>query len=134
VLIGRSLGGGVAVALAAEQGAAALVLESTFSSLCDTAACQYPWLPVRWVMDNRYDSLTRIQEYSGPLLQCHGTEDSIVPIELARQLFDASPSRIKRWMEFPGLGHNSDWPGSYYATLAEFLDRALPSDTVPRVL
>jgi fermentation-respiration switch protein FrsA (DUF1100 family) len=122
VLIGRSLGGGVAVALAAEQGAAALVLESTFPSLCAAAACHYPWLPVHWTMDNQYDSLTRIHRYSGPLLQSHGALDAIVPIELGRQLFEASPSRLKRWVEFPDLGHNSDWPGSYYATLGEFLD------------
>jgi fermentation-respiration switch protein FrsA (DUF1100 family) len=125
VLIGRSLGGGVAVALAAEQGATALVLESTFSSLCDTAACRYPWLPVHWTMDNRYDSVERIRHYSGPLMQCHGTDDSIVPVELARRLFDASPSRMKKWLPFPGLGHNSDWPALYYTSLGGFLDQAV---------
>ena len=42
----------------------------------DVAAVHYPWLPVRWVMKNRYDNLARIQHYTGPLLQSHGTADT----------------------------------------------------------
>jgi fermentation-respiration switch protein FrsA (DUF1100 family) len=122
VLMGRSLGGGVAVALAADQGAAALVLEATFPTMCDVAASLYPWLPVRWCIKNQYDSLARIRQYDGPLMQCHGANDRLIPSWMGRQLFDASTSRAKRWIEFPGLGHNSDWPPSYYASLAEFLD------------
>ena len=56
----------VAVAVAAEQGAKALVLENTFSRMTDVAAYHYPWLPVRLVMRNRYDSLARIRNYHGP--------------------------------------------------------------------
>jgi pimeloyl-ACP methyl ester carboxylesterase len=51
-VIGRSIGGGVATAMAAEQGARALVLENTFSKLTEAAAHQYPYLPVRLVMRN----------------------------------------------------------------------------------
>jgi fermentation-respiration switch protein FrsA (DUF1100 family) len=122
VLIGRSLGGGVAVALAAEEGARALVLESTFPSMPDAAACHYPWLPVRWAMDNQYDSIARIAGYDGPLLQSHGTMDEIIPSALGRRLFDAAPSAIKKWIDLPALGHNSPWPGSYYDRLAVFLE------------
>jgi fermentation-respiration switch protein FrsA (DUF1100 family) len=121
VVMGRSLGGGVAVALAAELGAAALVLENTFPSLTATAAVHYPWVPVKWVMDNRYDSLSRIRRYQGPVLQCHGCQDRVVPIHLGRQLFEAAGSSISRWIEFPDLDHNGPWPTSYYHELAEFL-------------
>ena len=68
VLMGESLGGAVAVDLAARDGARALVLESTFSSLPDVAAYHYPWLPVRWVMRTRFDSAGKIGDYHGPLL------------------------------------------------------------------
>jgi pimeloyl-ACP methyl ester carboxylesterase len=122
ILIGRSLGGGVAVALAAEQGAAALILEGTFPTMFETAANLYPWLPVSWCMDNQYDSRSRIRQYHGPLLQCHGALDTLIPIQMARQLFDDSPSRVKRWIAFPDLDHNSEWPPKYYSTLAAFLD------------
>jgi fermentation-respiration switch protein FrsA (DUF1100 family) len=122
ILMGRSLGGGVAVALAADEGAAALVLENTFPSMPEVAAVHYPWLPVRWVMDNRYDSLTRIKKYHGPLLQSHGVEDSIVPMRLARRLFEDAPSSTKQWVEFADCDHNSECPPGYYDTLASFLD------------
>jgi fermentation-respiration switch protein FrsA (DUF1100 family) len=123
VLLGRSLGGGVAVALAADDGAQALVLENTFPALVDVAARHFPWLPVRWLMDNRYDSLSRIQRYSGPLFQIHGTLDDLIPPSFGRQLFDASPSRDKQFREIPDRGHNDSWPSSYYVELARFLDQ-----------
>src|SRR5439155_16684153 len=53
IFYGGSLGGGVAVDLASRREHRALLLVNTFSSLPDTAAHLYPWLPVRWVMRNR---------------------------------------------------------------------------------
>jgi uncharacterized protein len=122
ILMGRSLGSAIAIALAAENGARALVLENAFPTMTDVAAWHYPWLPVRWVMKNRYDSLSRIQTYNGPLLQSHGTNDEVVPLPLARRLFEASPSTSKQWLELPALWHNSPMPRRYYDELAEFLD------------
>jgi fermentation-respiration switch protein FrsA (DUF1100 family) len=126
VLMGRSLGGAVAVALASEVGAQALIVETSFSTMPDVAAALYPWLPVRWAMDNRYDSLSRIKKYSGPYIQSHGTGDSLVPIAMARTLFDVAPSANKKWLEFADLGHNDVWPESYYGELAAFLDAVPP--------
>jgi fermentation-respiration switch protein FrsA (DUF1100 family) len=128
VLMGRSLGSAVAVALAAENGARALVLENAFPTLSDVAALHYPWLPVRWIMANQYDSLSRIQRYSGPLMQSHGTRDELIPLSYARRLFDAAPNQSKRWMEFVGLRHNSPIPHRYYDDLAAFL-ATIPSAT-----
>jgi fermentation-respiration switch protein FrsA (DUF1100 family) len=123
VLMGRSLGAGVAVALASESGAAALILENAFPSLTDVAAALYWWLPVRWAMDNRFDSISRIHKYQGPLFQCHGAADQLVPITMGRQLFDAAPTTQKQFLEFPNFGHNDAWPASYYDKLAAFLDQ-----------
>jgi fermentation-respiration switch protein FrsA (DUF1100 family) len=122
VLMGRSLGGAVAVAAAADQGARALVLESTFSRMTDVAAYHYPLIPVRLVMRNRYESISRIGRYTGPLVQSHGLADQIIPIQFGRRLFDAAPSRQKRFIELPGRGHNDPPPASYYRQLAAFLD------------
>jgi uncharacterized protein len=122
VVMGRSLGAAVAAAMAAELGAKALVLENGFSRMTDVAAHHYPWLPVRLVMHNRYDSLQRIADYHGPLLQSHGVSDWIVPIRFARQLFDAAPSQPKRFLEFNGQDHNDSFPPGYYRQLREFLD------------
>lgn len=120
-LMGRSIGGGVAVACAAELGAEALVLVNNFSRLTDAAAYHFPWLPVRLVMRNRYDSIKRIQAYDGPLFMSHGTADGVVPIELGRELFDASPSERKQFYEIPRRGHNDPEPPGFYEALATFL-------------
>jgi fermentation-respiration switch protein FrsA (DUF1100 family) len=122
VLLGHSLGGGIVAALAAEGGARAVVLENTFSSIVDVAAHSHWWLPVRLVMRNRYDSVSRIRQYDGPLFQTHGANDTLIPIEFGRRLFDASPSKIKRFIEATGLGHDDGPADSYYRDLAAFLD------------
>jgi fermentation-respiration switch protein FrsA (DUF1100 family) len=122
ILMGRSLGSAVAIALAADNGARALVIENAFPSMTDVAAWHYPWLPVRWVMTNRYDNLSRIHRYDGPVLQSHGTADELIPLSFARRLFDAAPNTNKQWLELPDLGHNSGMPRHYYAVLSAFLD------------
>jgi uncharacterized protein len=131
VLYGRSLGGGVAVGLAAQYPVRGLVLERTFAGLVETAAYHYPWLPVRWVMKNRFPSLQRIASYRGPLLQSHGTDDEVVPIEMGRRLFDAAASTNKRFIACEGAKHNCPQPDDYYAALVEFLD-SLPPPSAPQ--
>ncbi len=121
VLMGRSLGAAVAVDAAARNGARALVLTGAFPSLPDVAARHYAFLPVRAFMRNRYESHSRIQAFSGPLLQSHGTQDEIVPIELGRALFDAAPCQPKRFIALPDTGHNDPAPASYYHELRDFL-------------
>jgi fermentation-respiration switch protein FrsA (DUF1100 family) len=79
-------------------------------------------MPVGLVMRNRYDSLARIGQYTGPVVQSHGAADDIVPIQFGRRLFDAAPTRQKRFIEFPDLGHNDPPPAGYYRQLAAFLD------------
>jgi len=116
ILFGESLGGGVAVRLAAEQSAAGaapggLLLRATFSSLPDVAAYHYPWLPVRWLMVERYPSVERIPQVTCPILHLHGRRDTIIPIQLGRRLFDAAPPQSgggipKRFVELPAADHN----------------------------
>lgn len=122
VLMGRSIGGGVAVDLAARDGARALILESTFTSLPDVAAHHYSWLPVRGLMRTRFDSLSKIADYHGPLLQSHGDADTIVPYPLGRQLFEAA-NDPKQFITIPGGDHNDSQPEAYYETLSAFLEK-----------
>jgi uncharacterized protein len=121
VLMGESLGGAVAVDLAARDGARALVLESTFSSLPDVAGYHYPVLPVHWLMRSRFDSAVKIADYRGPLLAAHGDADTIVPLEFGRRLFDAA-KEPKRFLLLPGHDHNDPMPPEFYDAVAGFLD------------
>ena len=75
VIAGHSLGTGVAVDLAAADGARGLILEGAFTSLPDVAASHVPFLPVRAVMQTRLHSEAKIAAYHGPLLQVHGDGD-----------------------------------------------------------
>ena len=101
--------------------------------MTEVAAHRFPWLPVRLVMRNRYNSLKRIKNYSGPLFQCHGTDDEVVPIELGRTLFEAAPTEFKHFHEVPFAHHNDSLPPSYYAALAEFLDRVDEKTETPAI-
>ena len=134
VLMGRSLGGGIAVQLAADTQPRALVLERTFTSLPDAAGACYPFLPTRWFMRNRFDSQSAVANYLGPLLQSHGTADRIVPYGQAQRLFALAPGRKKQFISVAGGGHHSPQPDGYYRRVREFLlsvdaaDRAASGD------
>lgn len=127
VLFGESLGGGVATRLASElcqngTPPAGLIVASTFSSMTDTVAWHYPYFPVRMFLLDRYPSDDRITEVTCPIVCLHGTEDKIVPIELAEKLFAAAPETSasgvkKRFIASPGMGHN--------ATSRESLEQAV---------
>jgi len=122
VVLGESLGGAVAVHLAAEDGAGALVLESTFTSVADMGAELYPWLPVRYLIRTRLDSLSKIAKYHGPVLISHGDCDTIVPFAHGQRLFKAA-NEPKEFAAMTGCDHNDPRTPEYYRSLAEFLDR-----------
>ncbi len=122
VVAGESLGGAVAVDLAARDGARALILESTFTSLPEMAAYHYPWLPVKLLLRTRFDSLKRISAYHGPLLQSHGDADSIVPYEFGHRLFQAANSP-KEFYTLAEADHNDSPDQDYYQKVRWFLEK-----------
>jgi uncharacterized protein len=122
VLMGRSLGGCVAVDMAANNGARGLILQNTTTSIPDAAAMIYWFAPVQWLMKNRYDSLSKIGRYHGPVLMSHSADDTLIPIALGQKLFDAVPNAKKRFVSFTNGGHNDAEPPSYDTALDEFLE------------
>ena len=105
ILMGSSLGSGVAVELATREAPAALVLQSPFDTMVDVAASAYPFLPVRFMLWDRYESLAKIASVKTPLFVAHGTSDRIIPTAAGRRLFDAA-NEPKRWFPVEGAGHN----------------------------
>lgn len=120
VLVGNSLGGGVAIDLAAADGARGLVLENTFTSIPDVAGGHLRLLPVHSLMRSRFDSLAKIGRYRGPLLQAHGDADEVVPFALGLKLFDAA-NEPKRFVPVPGGGHNDPPTEEYLNALDQFI-------------
>jgi uncharacterized protein len=122
VLFGESLGGAIAVDLAAEDGSRGLVLQSTFSTLKEVAAIHYPKILVDALVANRLDSAGKIRQFRGPLLQFHGEADRTIPITLGRKLF-AAAGEPKTFVALPGHDHNDPLPPAGWDAIDAFLHR-----------
>lgn len=126
ILLGRSLGGGVAVELATD-GAKGLVLESTFTSTTDVGKSHAKWLPVSFLMSQKFESQKKISNYHGPLLQMHGSQDEVVPFDLGLKLHE-SANEPKRFVIMNG-GHNNPTHPDYEPLLAEFINSVCSSES-----
>jgi fermentation-respiration switch protein FrsA (DUF1100 family) len=129
VLFGESLGTGIAVAMAAEHPVAALVLRSPYTSIPDVAASAFWYLPARWLVRDRFDSLAKIGLNKAPLFVFHGAEDTLIPIWLGRELFDAA-SEPKAFLAVAGVGHNDVQTPEAERAVLDFLAR-LPQAAAP---
>ena len=139
LIYGHSLGGAVAIDLAAELGrqaasakaptaARGLIVESTFTTLADAAAAVTKTsLPVRWVMSQKFDSIDKIREIGMPLLVVHGLKDDYVPPRLSKELFQAA-LEPKKLLLVPGGTHNNSMSlaGKDYGQAINALLRAKP--------
>jgi hypothetical protein len=107
VYFGESLGAAVAVGLAVEYPPAGLVLRSPFTSLIDIGRHHYAFLPVRWLLRDRYATIDRIARVNAPLLVIGGDADSIVPIAQTRRVYEAADDP-KSLLIISGADHNDD--------------------------
>jgi uncharacterized protein len=119
VLLGESIGAGVATGLAAELAPtgdpAAVVLRSPFPSLGEVARGHYPFLPVRMLLRDRFPVSEQLTDIDVPILVVAGDADTIVPTALSREVAQRAGAR---YVELAGVDHNAP------ALLdgAEFLD------------
>lgn len=120
LLYGSSLGGGVAVDVGSRRPHRALILDKTFTSMPDVAQQLYPWLPVRWLMHNRFDNLAKIGKCRRPVFISHGTTDDLVPFSQSERLF-AAANEPKRFFRIEACGHNDPVPRQCFDELRSFL-------------
>lgn len=125
VLMGQSLGGGVAIDLAANDGCRGLVVSGTFTSVPDVAQHHVSWLPMRWLLTSKFDSLSKIKQYQGPLLLAHGDADEVIPYQQGVKIFEAAPGPKKMITNFGGK-HNDPLPEEYRLALDEFIANLPP--------
>lgn len=125
-IFGRSLGGAVAVELATRHQPAALVVESSFTSIVDVGRLHYPLLPINMLVTYRYESIDKVATILCPKLFIHAKDDTLIPISIGRKLYDAA-AHPKRFIETPG-GHNSGgyaYSNSFKRQFEAFIDDAL---------
>lgn len=126
ILYGESLGTAVAVAMAEEQAksgqaVAAVILEAPFTSMVDAGGVHYPYLPVSFLLKDRYDSLSRIKAIAAPVFIVHGDQDFTVPQDQGRRLFDAAlEPKTSLWIA--GAHHGNLFTASTFASMTAFLD------------
>jgi fermentation-respiration switch protein FrsA (DUF1100 family) len=96
VYFGESIGTAVAVHLASQRPPHALILRSPFTSLVDVGRHHYSFLPVSWMLRDRFNALDRITSTGAPLLVIAGTGDRIVPFEMSESLYEAAPE--PKWL------------------------------------
>jgi len=136
ILFGRSLGTAVAIDLATRVDAAAIILESAFTSAPEVGARAYPWLPVKLISRYHYDSLKKVSQLRLPKLYVHSINDRTVPYGMGRRLFGRS-REPKHWIKVRGA-HDANYliPGSEYdRELRAFVaDLEGPAREIPRLV
>ena len=105
VYFGESLGAAVVTELAAEYPPAALVLRSPFRDLAAVAQEHFPFLPVRWLLRDRFPVVDTVAGLRVPTLVIYGTADTVVPPEQSRAVADGAGGPVET-LVVPGADHN----------------------------
>ena len=122
VVYGESIGSGPAVQVATEREIGALVLEAPLTSAADVAQRHYWYLPARYLVLDRYESLAKIGRVKAPLFIFHGERDRVVPVDMGRSLL-AAASEPKDARFFAGADHNNLYEFGAADAVIDFLKR-----------
>ena len=123
LLVGESLGAGVAAALANSEDVTAVLLITPWDRIESIAQHHYPWLPVGSLLRDRYDSVENLSGYHGRIALVIAGNDSIVPAKFGQRLFDHLSAPKRLWI-VPAADHN-DWmsrvDGAWWQAVIDFL-------------
>lgn len=124
IILGRSLGSGVAINTAAQRDPAALVLISPYASIMAIAQRAYWYLPVTALIKDRFRSDLLIDRVTAPKLFLHGALDDIIPLRSGEELF-ALAAEPKEFVVHQDIGHNDIWTQELLDQIIAFADRTL---------
>jgi len=88
ILYGESLGTGVAIEIAQSKDYAGLILETPFTSMVEAAKNFYPYIPVSFLLKDKYDNQNKIKNINIPVLIMHGEVDQIVPFWMGKKIYE----------------------------------------------
>lgn len=129
VVYGESLGSGVAIQLAGRRRVGALVLDAPYTSIVDVAILSYPYLPVRPLLLDRYESDRHIERVTAPVLVLHGERDSVIPVRMGRALYELVQGE-KKLVLFPEGGHVDLDSYGAVETVAQWIPQVLEPGAV----
>ena len=109
---GESLGSGVAAAVCGDTTLPVhgLALLTPWDTIANVGRAFYPYIPVQWLMIDKYDSVANLQHFSQPICVIRSDHDEIIPPALSLYLYAHLPGPKKMIVQ-EGYGHN-DWPSS----------------------
>ncbi len=127
VIYGESLGGAIALNLAVKHpDAKGLILQSSFTSMAEVTKQRglFGLFPIDVLLTERFNSLEKIRSLKVPVLFLHGTQDSVVPVQMSQVLYQAAPEP-KQLFLIPGADHVKIYQsgnGSYLKAIKGFID------------
>lgn len=123
ILDGSSMGGGVTAQLATEVDAAAVILESTFTSVPETLSDTYPFVPAKWICHIQFRNVDKVGRIKCPVLILHSRQDTVIPFEHSQRLLEkvAAP---KMFVEIRGAHHGGKFDSreTYLQGLGTFVE------------
>ena len=110
LIFGHSLGGAIAIDLATKvNDELGTIVEGTFTSIPDVfSTLKYGWLPVRWLISQRFDSQAKVAQIGSPLLVVHGSDDRVIAPELGKRLYEAAQEPKRFELVQGGSHHNTN--------------------------
>ena len=100
IIYGESLGTAIAIETAQNKNLAGIILESPFTSMVELAHNYYPFLPVKFLLKDKYETIKKLPNIRSPLLILHGRLDTIVPFSMGKTLFEkANKPRFKYFID-----------------------------------
>lgn len=117
IVIGRSLGSGVAVHLASERPVERLVLVTPYDSILNIAARQMPYFPVRWLLLDKYESWRYAAKVTSPTQLIAAQYDEVIPAASTAALYKHFLQSRATLTVIPGVGHNSISESPEYISL-----------------
>lgn len=124
VVLGQSLGSGIAVNTAVQRPAIAVILVSAYLSVLSLAQTYYPFLPVALLIKDPFRSDLRIADVGQPKFFIHGRRDAIIPLSSGEALYRIAPEP-KRMLIYDGSGHNDIWDARMIDDIIRFVEASL---------
>lgn len=120
IAYGESLGSNIAVRVAIERKVGGVILDAPYTSILALAIRAYPYLPVRPLLHDRYETDKVIARMRAPLLILHGARDDIVPVAMGRALAEMA-NEPKRIAVFPNGGHSDLYENGALSVVRDWL-------------